>query len=111
MKSSGYTYISLLKSVADDSLVAGDFQHVGRGTVKRKLIKIISNYLAYTIISKVVFDHCTTTDHRRDWEPQNSLGESQSHTHITDGSKEEKGTLSGAPFSSGGLITGPTQFI
>ena len=32
-----YTYISLLKAVTDDSLVEGDFQHVGRGTIKRKL--------------------------------------------------------------------------
>lgn len=37
MKTYRYTYISLLKAVTDDSLVEGDFQHVGRGTIKRKL--------------------------------------------------------------------------
>lgn len=70
-----YTYISLLKSVTDGSLGEGCFRRVGGGTVERKLIKITSNYLAYSNSAKVASDHYTTTYHRRDWEPQNSLGE------------------------------------
>lgn len=49
-----YAYISLLRSVTDGSLEEDDCQHVGRGTAKRKSIKTICNYLAYTTISKVV---------------------------------------------------------
>ena len=64
------TYISPLKSVTDDSLVEGDFQHAGGGTVKRKFIKIIRNHIAYTNISKVVFDHSIGTCHSRDGEAQ-----------------------------------------
>lgn len=77
------TYISLLKSVTDCFLEEDDCQHVGRETAKRKFSKIISNYLAYTNISKVVLDH-----YRRDWEPPNSWL-NHSHTHTTNGSKQE----------------------
>lgn len=70
----------------------------------------MSNYLAYTNISKVAFDHYTTYtiagtgNHRR-------VQANHIHTHITDGSKEEKGTLPGARFFRGNLIASPTQFI
>ena len=74
----------------------------------KKEIKVISNYLAYTIISKVIsvishsyFNYCTTTYHRREWEPQNSSGKSHSYTHTIDGSKEEKGTFRSSVLQEG----------